>query len=283
MNAGSTGPALDMAIIQASFLSDCLQRSVHFNAILPVDPMLPEMYRAPLKSLYLLHGYSGSCDDWFTRHSLGKLSERNNLAIFLPNSENHFYVDDVQRSDMYGEFIGREFIEFTRKIFPLSHDRDDTIIGGISMGGYGSLRNGLKYNDVFGYIVAISPAIILNEITGPEFRPTIQGATIGYYESVFGNLDTVHERDVDVFWLSKRMKENGESFPDIYIACGANDALVFEARRYHEFLTELGVPHVYDECPGTHDELFFDPHLKAGLARLDLDRVPEFRNPLWVD
>ena len=272
-----------MAIIQASFLSDCLQRRVHFNAILPVDPMFPEFARYPLKSAYFLHGYSGSCDDWFTRHSLGKISEMNNLAIFLPNSENHFYVDDMQRSDMYGEFIGREFIDFTRKIFPVSDAREDTIIGGISMGGYGSLRNGLKYSDTFGHIVAISPAIILNEITGPDFRPTIHGETIGYYESVFGSISEVLESDMNIFKLAKDLKSEGSAFPDIYIACGSNDVLVYETRRFHNHLSELKIPHVYDEGPGTHDELFFGPHLSAGIARIDLDRLPEFRNPLWTD
>ena len=272
-----------MALIQASFLSDCLKRNVHFNALLPIDPMFPGMFRGPLKTAYLLHGYSGSCDDWFTRHSLGNLSQENNLAIILPNAENHFYVDDLQRDDFYGEFIGRELIEFTRKVFPLSNAREDTIIGGISMGGYGSLRNGMKYNDVFGHVVAISPAIILNELAGPEFRPTIQGVTPGYYESVFGDLKTVTERDVDIFWLSQEMKRNGEVFPSIYFACGSNDVLVFENRRFHSHLTELGIPHVFEEGPGTHDGLFFDPHLTAGFARLDLDRIPEMKNPLWVD
>ena len=272
-----------MSIIQASFLSNCLKRKVHFNALLPIDPLFPEMFRAPLKTAYLLHGYTGSCDDWFIKHALGKLSQQNNLAIILPNGENHFYVDDMQREDMYGEFIGRELVEFTRKVFPLSNSREDTIIGGISMGGYGSLRNGMKYSDVFGHIVAISPAIIINELTGPEFRPSIQGTIPGYYESVFGNLDTVTERDVDIFWLSQKMKNEGAIFPSIYIACGANDKLVFENRRFHAHLTQLGIPHVYEEKPGTHDAFFFDPHLAAGFARLDLDRIPELQNPLWVD
>jgi len=272
-----------MAVFSVSFLSDCLKRKVHFNAILPVDPFLPVTIKLPLKTAYLLHGYSGSCDDWLVRHSLGSLSQKNNLAIIMPNSENHFYVDDVQREDFYGEFIGRELVDFSRKVFPLSDRRDDTIIGGISMGGYGSLRNGLKYNDVFGHVVAIAPAIILHEITGPEFRPTIQGVQLGYYESVFGDLSTARERDVDVFWLSEKMKNEGAEFPNIYIACGANDKLVFENRRFHAHLMELGVPHEYVEGAGTHDEFYFEPHLLAGFDRLDLDRMPEMPNPLWVD
>ena len=272
-----------MAMIQASMFSECLMRKVHFNAILPVDPFMPGMFRGPLKTAYLLHGYSGSCDDWFTRHALGSISLMNNLALIMPNSENHFYVDDAQRSDMYGEFIGRELVEFTRKVFPLSRERDDTIIGGISMGGYGSLRNGLKYSEVFGHVIGISPAIILNEVTGSEFKPSIPGVELGYYESVFGDLSTANGRDVDVFWLSKKMKDEGALFPDVYFACGSNDVLVFENRRFHEHLDGLGVPHVYDEGPGTHDEKFFEPHLIAGLARLDLDRLPELPNPLWTD
>ena len=272
-----------MAMIQASFLSACLKRNIHFNVIMPVDPMFPGTVRLPLKTAYLLHGYSGSCDDWFTRHSLGALSQMNNLALILPDSENHFYVDDTQRSDLYGEFIGRELIEFTRKAFPLSDKREDTIIGGISMGGYGSLRNGLKYNDVFGHIVAISPAIILNELTGPEFKPSLPGVAMGYYESVFGDISTVTSRDVDIFWLAKKMKDEGAVFPSIYCACGANDMLVYESRRFHAHLTQLGIPHVYDEGPGTHDGFFFDPHMAKGFSTLDLDRLPEMQNPFWVD
>ena len=272
-----------MAMIQASFLSTCLKRNIHFNAILPIDPMFPGAVRIPLKTAYLLHGYSGSCDDWFTRHSLGALSQQNNLAIIMPDSENHFYVDDVQRSDMYGEFIGRELIEFTRSVFPLSEKREDTIIGGISMGGYGSLRNGMKYNDVFGHVVAISPAIILKDLADPAPKTALPGVGMGYYESVFGDIATASERDVDIFWLAKKMKAEGAAFPDIYFACGSNDALVFESRRFHEHLAELGIPHVYDEGPGTHEGLFFEPHLAEGFSRIDLDRLPVMKNPFWVD
>ena len=273
-----------MAVFEASFLSECLNRKVYFNAILPVDPMIPESFRPPLKTAYLLHGYTGSCDDWFTRHSLGNLSLMNNLAIILPNSENHFYVDDTQRGDLYGEFIGRELVDFTRRVFPLSDKREDTIIGGISMGGYGSLRNGLKYNDVFGHIVAISSALILAEITGgPKFDSSIPGMTRGFYESVFGDLDAATGSDVDIFRLSEKMKDEGAIFPDMYIACGSNDKLVFENRRFHKHLTELGVRHIYAEEPGTHDEHFFEPHLMAGFERLDLDRLPVMQNWLWTD
>jgi len=273
-----------MAMIQASFFSKCLKRNVHFNAILPIDPWFPRPMKYPIKTAYLLHGYTGSCNEWLVRHALLKLSNMNNLAIIMPSGENHFYVDDMQREDMYGEFIGRELPKFCRDVFPvLSHDIDDTIISGISMGGYGSLRNGLKYNDVFGHIVAIAPALIFDEFNNPDVGPSIPGTTPGYFESVFGDLSTVTERDTDVFWLSEKMKAEGARFPSIYFACGSNDKLVFESRRFAEHLTKLGIEHTYEEAPGTHDELFFDPYMEAGFAKLDLDRPPVMPNPLWVD
>ena len=140
-----------MAFIQIDFQSMCLKRHVKFNAYIPLDGMEPP--RGPFKTMYLLHGFTGSCDGWLGSDKIGALSQLYNLAIIMPDGENHFYVDALRRTDMYGEMIGRELVEFTRKIFPLSDKREDTIIAGVSMGGFGAIRNGLKYSDVFGHII----------------------------------------------------------------------------------------------------------------------------------
>lgn len=273
-----------MALIQANFTSVCLKRTVPFVALLPLDPEYPtdEPLRLPLKTLYLLHGFTESCMAWLTSFALGDFVKTHNIAIIMPDAENHFYIDDMMRNDLYGEFIGRELVDFTRKVFPLSDKADDTIIGGISMGGFGALRNGMKYNDVFGHVIGISPANITNELAFSSDRPNHIGATRGYYESVFGNLDEVVTSDMDLFWLASEQVRKGEKFPDIYFACGYNDMLVHENRRFHEHLMELGVKHVYDEGPGTHDPIFFTPHLGEGLARLNLDRNPPAPNPFWI-
>ena len=108
-----------MALIQANIASLCLKRRVQFNAILPVDQMSSqyEPARLPLKTVYLLHGYTGSCMDWFLNSELGELSSKYGIAFIMPDAENHFYVDDIKRRDLYGEFIGRELVEFTRRVF----------------------------------------------------------------------------------------------------------------------------------------------------------------------
>lgn len=242
-----------------------------------------EPSKGPLKTLYLLHGYTGSCMDWFYDSELGELAARNGMAIILPDAENHFYVDDMQRRDFYGEFIGRELVEFTRRVLPLSDKRADTMIGGISMGGYGALRNGLKYHDVFGHIIAISPAIIMNELATATDQPNHVGATRGYYESVFGDLDKTGESDMDLHWLVNKLDEEKQAFPDIYIACGYNDMLVYESRRLNGHLTALGIGHTYEEDAGTHDSKFFKTYLSRGLNRLDIRRPAPLPNPFWIE
>jgi hypothetical protein len=96
-----------MALIQANFYSDCLHRNVPFNALVPVDRMdfRTAPPALPLKTLYLLHGYMCGCTDWLWNSKLGELSAEYGIAIILPDGENHFYVDDFQRYDLYGEYV----------------------------------------------------------------------------------------------------------------------------------------------------------------------------------
>lgn len=273
-----------MAIIQCTFTSMSLHRPVNFTAILPGDTMFPMPGpMKPLKTLYLLHGYTGGSMDWFKSGDIGDLSQMNNLAIIMPEGDNHFYVDDMGRLDMYSQLIGRELVEFTRKVFPLSDKREDTIIGGISMGGFGALINGMRFHDTFGHIVAISPALVKYDIANSTDEPNPVGATRGFFASVFGDLDKYPESENNPAVLAARLKAEGAQFPSIYLACGKNDMLVIPARELHGDLLKLGVAHTYVEGPGSHEPIFFYPHLRHGLSYIDLERVPAFPNPFWID
>lgn len=276
-----------MAFIQIDMDSNCLKRHIKFNAYIPIDPMLMPgavSPTGPFKTMYLLHGYSGSSYDWLGSDKIDTISKTYNLAIIMPEGENHFYVDAKRRGDMYGEFIGHELVDFTRRIFPLSHAREDTIISGVSMGGYGAIRNGLKYHEVFGHIIGCSPAMIINELDTNSLLATVTGATKSYYRSVFGqDLSNVPNTDMSPAWLAENLKKQGCSFPDIFFACGYNDLLAEPNRELHNRLSELGVEHTYSECPGTHEPAVFEAKMIEGLDRLSLEKIPEPPNPFWVD
>ncbi|MFR6273864.1 MAG: hypothetical protein ACLUL2_10230 [Blautia sp.] len=53
-------------------------------------------------------------------------------------------MDHPEAANNYGKFVGKELVEMTRKMFPLSRKREDTFIGGLSTGGAGALLSGLK-------------------------------------------------------------------------------------------------------------------------------------------
>lgn len=273
-----------MALIQANFFSSSLKRNVGFNAVLPVDPMFKATTEIkPLKTIYLLHGYTGSCNSWLTSAEVGELASSQNLAVILPSGENHFYVDDHKSQIMYGEHVGKELVEFTRNLLPLSRKREDTIIAGISMGGFGAIRNGLKYAETFGHIIGISPALIIDQLAFSTDEPNIVGVTKGYFERVFGDLSIAAKSDANPEVLAADLKQSSTPMPNLYFACGKNDVLVLASRKFSQFLTSHEIAHCYEESAGTHDSAFFNLYLKRALERLPLDRPPVMPNPFWFE
>jgi S-formylglutathione hydrolase FrmB len=73
------------------------------------------------------------------------------------------------------------------------------------------------------------------------------------------------ETDFNLEHLAARILREGCVLPDLYIACGYNDTLVPENRTFSRHLESIGFPHVYEEGPGTHEWLFWNPYIKRGL------------------
>ena len=148
-----------MALIQATFMSNALKRTVPIQVILPVDKLIGEEMK-PFKTLYLLHGLFGSYHDWNSNTRIQRWAQDQNLAVVMPSADNSFYIDyDMLPNSEYGKFVGEELVQVTRAMFHLSNKREDTFIAGLSMGGFGAIRNGLKYSETFGYIAGLSSAI----------------------------------------------------------------------------------------------------------------------------
>lgn len=265
-----------MALIRVDYFSPALMRTVTVNAILPTDKMLfggagpqqPKKY----KTLYLLHGIFGNYTDWVTGTRIQAWAQDKDLVVIMPSGENKFYVDNPKAGDMFGKFIGEELVEFTRRTFPLSDKREDTFIGGLSMGGYGAMRNGLKYHDTFGAICAFSSAFILEGVYASEYQEG--GWTMNnryYYESIFGDIDKLPGSDMDYNALAKAVAEKGTNIPKIYMACGTEDFLIEANNKFSEYLTELGIEHTYETAPGIHNWVFWDTFIAKALEWLPLD------------
>ena len=269
-----------MALIRVDFISESLKRTVTINAILPTDkfvrPGSPKPEKKPFKTLYLLHGIFGNYTDWVTGTRIQRWAQDNDLAVIMPSGENGFYVDHPGRGDqLYGEFIGQELVRFTRDLFHLSSKREDTYIAGLSMGGYGALRNGLKYAETFGCIGALSSALVLDQaMLSTDDEPMFLHQR-SYFESVFGDLNQLVGSDKDPRALFLDLKESNRPVPKIYMACGIDDMLLKANQDYRDFLLDQNADLTYVEGFGSHEWDFWDAYIKEFIAWLPLDSKVE--------
>ncbi len=254
-----------MALIQTNFFSNSLARVVPITVILPTDKRAwddaPDRHGRPCQTLYLLHGIFGDSMSWPTNSCIRRYAEEHDLAVVMPAGENSFYLDHAASYAFFGDFVGRELVEQTRKMFPLSRRREDTFIGGLSMGGYGALRTGLKYRETFSAIVALSSALVLEDNRRKGYEPGIM-VDRAYAENCFGDLNRAMESDENPLWLARQAVEQGERLPALYIACGEQDGLLPNSRAFVEELRQLGVDVTFETAPGGHEWDFWDSQIR---------------------
>ncbi len=261
-----------MAFLQCSFFAPSLMRTTDITVILPTDKLVlgrPDV-EAPRRfpTLYLLHGIFGSCHDWLHGTRVAAWAQNRGIAVVMPSGENRFYVDGICPGEQYGKFIGEDLVTFTRRSFPLSDKRGETFIGGLSMGGYGAMRNGLYYAGTFGAIVSLSGAFILDRALQSTYEGPIM-ENRHFYETVFGDLDKLKGGDNDPRALVRRRLESGLPMPRLFLACGTEDTNILPYNeQFHAFLEENGVEHTYITAPGAHNWVFWDTWIEKALAWL---------------
>ena len=271
-----------MAFIQMSILSKSLMRTVPVNVILPADKMvfpgMPEPPEKPFKTLYLLHGVFGSYIDWVNGTRIQRYAEEHDLAVVMPSGDNAFYVDQPGANNYYGEFVGKELVELTRKMFPLSRKREDTFIGGLSMGGYGAMRNGLKYWENFGSIVALSGALLVEDVAKRTNDDPFFLNRRDYAEACFGDLSKILDSDRNPKYLVRQLKKEGRPIPRIYMACGDADSLLPVNQDMAAFLKEQGADVTFEVGPGAHEWDFWDTYIRRAIEWLPTDKVSQGMN-----
>ena len=257
-----------MVLFRGDIKCKSLQRRTSISVILPADNIhflqdAEEIVPKPYRTLYLLHGLYGSDDIFLANTSIQKFAEDNGIAIVIPCGENSFYVDNPKAHAYYGEDVGQELLDITRNIFPLSHRREDTFIAGFSMGGYGAVRNGLKYHENFSKIGMISAALITDDIVNYTEDGNVLRSR-DFYESIFGDLDELKGSDMD----PKALIEGCANVPDIYMACGEDDFLFEKNIDFHEFLKDMDVDADFVKASGEHTWEFCDKYIKEFIKTL---------------
>lgn len=251
-----------MSYIQLDFKSQSLNRNVNLNIFLPDGEGLPAPEK-PYKTLYFLPGFSASGRELATFLRFRTQCLVHGIAVVIPDGDNSWYLDKPERLAFYSQYIGQELLDYTRSILPLSDKREDTYIGGISMGGYGAMVHGFRYADKFSKIVAMSPAMDIfsvigeNPLYGEIFSATF-GSQDDYYQS------TNHP----LTGLDQLLEKEGE-VPELFITCGRQDELVIgSVKAFLKDAKEREVPVEYVEDDGVHDIFFWDKYLQSAFEFL---------------
>ena len=134
------------------------------------------------------------------------------------------------------------------------------------MGGFGAIRLGIHRPDLFGKMIGLSSAMIVNELSA--MPADAQGNAIAdrdYYERTFGELSKLKESENDPEFLVKQRLAKGEEIQPIYMACGTEDFLLAYNQDFYNFLKKNGVEVEMHESTGIHDWKFWNEYLEPSL------------------
>ena len=238
-----------MASGRMEFHADTIMQHANFSFVLPNDVEMEEVfdlrhYDRPTKTLILLHGLTGTDTDWLFGGVAQEMAIQYNLAVFMPTAGNNFYLDRGYRGGNWGSYVGEELPAYIRKVFGYAESREDTLIGGLSMGGYGALIHHFAAGSNDG----IMPTAML--------------------KNVFGDLETLETSDKNPEVQVQQLKAAGKPLPKLYFACGTDDGLIEANREFDAFLTAEGVAHTFEEGPGKHNWTFWNQYLPKGLEAI---------------
>jgi S-formylglutathione hydrolase FrmB len=262
-----------MAVFNCSYYSQARVGQRNFTAIVPVEKM-PEFWGkvtyqgGPFPTLYLLHGFSGNQNDWLLNSRIHEWAMARNLAVIMPDGANDFYVDRPENGEFPGAQVGEELVEVTRNLFPLSHKKEDTAVGGLSMGGFGALRLGLRYPETFGWICALSSGLILDEVSKMTPGHGNAVAPYGFYRTVFGEPSRLLGSDKDPYALAQAAVKLAAP-PKLFLAIGTEDPLYQFNLAFHNYLNEIGYGHEWYTHAGQHNFDFWNDALPAFFAWQD--------------
>jgi len=228
------------------FLSAALERHQAFHFIVP-DPQ--RAGPGPYACFYLIHGASDDFTAWMTNTGIWRYTRDLPLVVVMPDVERSFCINTAC-GERFEDYLIQDLIGWVEHLFPVKPGRENRVVGGLSMGGYGAMLLGLKHPDKFCSVGAHSSAF---EIHASDLFP-----------QAFGPPDSEVRRQYNLFRIAEEV--DGSLLPALHVDCGVDDFLIESNRSFHTHLERLGVPHHYQEHPGAHDWDYWDLHIRESLA-----------------
>ena len=252
--------------LEERLVSKLMGREMPYRVILPTGYSAQKTRQPGYPVIYLLHGLTGHYNNWTEKTQLNGYALAHKFIMVTPEGDNGWYTDSISApNDKYESYIVKELIPEIDKKFRTVANRDHRAIAGLSMGGYGAIKFGLKYPEMFSLVGSFSGAL-----GAASFNEKNSGGIGKSIDAIFGPADGETRKANDLFGLVRDLaSERRSSLPFIYLDCGTEDFLFQNNRDFVSLLIEKKVPHEYRQLPGKHDWSFWNTQVQEFLRVAD--------------
>ena len=243
-----------------SYESTAMKIKVGYNIYLPPGySSSGNTNRYPV--IYWLHGRGCSeSNDQFPVSTVDAAIRSNTIPplifVYVSGGGMSFYSDSFDAKWLAETTIINELIPHIDTTYRTTANRTGRAIQGMSMGGFGAMKLGLKYPELFSSVLAFAG--------GYRSAEGIQADDVSreILKRVFGG-DTQQFMDNHPATIAKSNATAARNRLAIKMLVGLDDYLLENNRSLHETLTGLDLAHEYWEIPGIKHDL---PRLSAWLG-----------------
>lgn len=245
-----------MALVHLKVYSEMLGRQTEILVVMPQKGTAGEIGinkvcdKDKYKCLYLLHGLSDDFSIWSRRTSIERYATEFGICVVMPDGGKSFYTD-MKYGERYYSYISQELPRIVGEFLNVSPKREDNFIAGLSMGGYGALKIGMKNCDKFNACAGLS------SVADIERGKDIFTQT---YLPIFGD-DMIIPDEENLFKISEVCFSNPNK-PRIFMGIGTEDSLYHDNVNLKEKLEDLNFDITYKESQGAHCWEFWDEYIQ---------------------
>lgn len=258
-----------MIRLNISFPSLSLLRNVNVEVALPGGLSAPTY---PCRCLWALHCAMQDGNFFFESLGMGEMADRLQTAIVAPSLENGYFVNSSYENQ--GDFL-QELISTLTELLPLSREKNNNSVLGISMGAFGAARWALQ-SDAFCSVIAISGVFdchipVDKRISEDRKQKALHVALNKTMRSrlLDENGKTAGEAD-----LKQMLAKRKSPFPMINLFCGAQDYISLpQTMAMRKECLEFGCPVKLAISPGSHDLRYWRSIVET--AASDFFRAPD--------
>ncbi|HYP50337.1 MAG TPA: alpha/beta hydrolase family protein [Pyrinomonadaceae bacterium] len=254
----------------AELNSKLMRRKMPYQVIVPPNYEAEKTIRFPV--LYLLHGLGGHYDNWAGKTNLKKYAADHRIILVMPEGGDGWYTDSANEpNDKYESYIIQELVPEIDKNYRTVPEKRGRAIAGLSMGGFGALKFGVKYPQMFALAASMSGAVAAASYRTSDELPKNEWLRKSIV-AVFAAPENPVRRENDLFKLLGEMPpEKTAGLPFLYLDCGTEDQLGFLSHNQQlaQILVTRKIPHEFRQLPGKHDWTFWNNQVREVLRLSD--------------